>query len=124
MDAVTSAVYEKINSLAPLGKYVVISEDEFFETFPQDTENGVTELKKALKFLTSAGYIDLKYSSGSMYCVAPLKKFYNKNEQLPTVLQEKKAVFKIKPEFWFAFVGGAAGSLIVSIIFAVINYAG
>ena len=75
MDRICNAVLEKICSLASLGRYVIISEDEFFENFPDDSDKNEAELKKALRTLVSNGFIDLRYSSGDLYCAAPLKKY-------------------------------------------------
>lgn len=124
MDRICSAVFEKICSLASIGRYVIIAEDEFLECFPDGCERNEAELKKALKNLITAGYIDLKYSSGIMYCVAPIKRY------IPEVtIDEPKAQVPEKPKkalspFWAAFAGGALGSLIISLVFAVIGYAG
>ena len=74
MDRICNAVFEKISSLAPVGRYVIISEDEFFEGFPDGGDRNESELKRALKTLTSGNFVDLKYSGGNLYCVSPLKK--------------------------------------------------
>ena len=75
MDGICSAILNKIYALGTPGRYFVISSEEFFENFPEDGKRDEAELKRALKVLTADGYIDVKYSSGSMYCVALLKEF-------------------------------------------------
>lgn len=126
MDRVSNAILEKISSLASIGRYVIIAEDEFFECFPDGCEKSGTELKKALKNLINAEYIDMKYSNGNMYCVAPVKRYVPeltvtepKRDDPPAV----KKAFNANP-FWAAFAGGALGSLIISLLFALIGYAG
>ena len=124
MDRIYSNVLEKICSLAPLGRYVVISEDEFWEVFPEEAERNETELRKALKSLISEGYIDMKYSGGDMYCVAPLKNYEKEPEEpleeiFEPVEPERQPKAELKA-FFAAFFGGALGSLIISLIFALI----
>ena len=123
MDKIACCVLDKINSLAPLGRYVVISADEFFESFPEDTETDGATLRKALKALSSGGFIDLKYSDGEMFCTAPLKVY--EPEVPATELEVTTPPTEKKRSGWLvyflaAFAGGAAGSFIVSLIFALI----
>ena len=129
METVCCAVLDKICSLAAFGRYVIFSEEELFEAFPDGTERDFGELKKALKTLVNAGYIDLKYSGGDLYCIAPLKKYEPGPEPLPvpteTVAEEPaetKRRFSVSP-FFAAFAGGALGSFIISLVFAVLQYA-
>lgn len=115
MDGINSAVLRKINSLTPLNRYVIISEDEFEEI--ADGE----KLDASLTALRDEGYIDVRYSRGNMYCVAPLKEFYEVPEEdgeEEQFIEEKKPRFN--RTFLSAFFGGALGSLIISLIFAVI----
>lgn len=117
MDRICSAVLDRIFALSPVGRYVIIAEDEFLETFPEDSEKTYDELNRALYTLAEGGYIDLKYSRGDMYCVAPLKKFIEKPEPVASEEPKKKRLDFI---FFSAFAGGALGSLIVSVIFAIL----
>lgn len=126
MDRICSALIEKINTLTGVGRYVIISEDEFLECFAEGEEPAGGELKKALKELISEGYIDLKYSSGNMFCVAPLKKYAAEDtDETEEIIQPEQPV-QIVTEggyaglktFAAAFAGGMAGSLIISLIFA------
>ena len=124
MDRICIAVLDKICSLAALGRFVVFSEDELFDAFPDGEERRDAALKGALKSLKEDGFIDLKYSSGNLYCIAPLKNF----EPLPVVEETepkpKEKVPKVRhirgAIFISAFLGGALGSLIISLIFAFI----
>ena len=124
MDRICCNVLEKICSLAPMGRYTVISAEEFFEVFPEDAESSPQEIKKALKTLAAGGFIDVKYSDGEMFCAAPLKKYVPEPEPPAPIQQEiaeepvKKR--KVLPAFWGALVGGALGSLIISLIFALV----
>ena len=123
MDRICIAVLEKICSLAATGRYVVFSEDELFETFPEDEEKSEANLKGALKSLKETGYIDLKYSSGNLYCIAPVKRYEPEPEPLPSTLPQAEVKQQnIKPLYVFlsAFFGGALGSLIISLAFAFI----
>ncbi len=124
MDRICSALIEKINTLTGVGRYVIISEDEFLECFAEGEEPTDGELKKALKGLIAEGFIDLKYSSGNMFCVAPLKKYMAEEPEeqpepngLPVPITSESGYAGLKT-FAAAFAGGMAGSLIISLIFA------
>lgn len=123
MDRIASFVLDKICSVTPLGRYAIISADEFFENFPEDAEKSDAELKKALKALIAEGYLELKYSDGEMYCAAPLKK-YVPEKVLPPAEERAEPEQKIEiggiKTFFAAFLGGAAGSLLISLIFALV----
>lgn len=128
MDRICSCVLEKISALAPLGRYVVVSADELFESLPEDAEKSYSELKKAVKALSADGFIDLKYQDGEFFCAAPLKKYTPPEPetalQQPQPEAEKPRLSVKSTVFWTAlaggFAGGAAGSLIISLIFALI----
>ena len=75
MDRICIAVLDKICSLAAFGRFVVFSEDELFDAFPDGEERRDATLRGALKSLKEDGFIDIKYSSGNLYCIAPLKNF-------------------------------------------------
>lgn len=118
MDRICGAVLNKIQALSPAGRYVIIDEDEFLDAFPQGSDRSFETLKKSLTTLCKQGYIDVKYSRGEIYCVAPLKKY----EEAPTETEEYEEVrrFRIDPVLISAFAGSALGSLIISLIFAFI----
>ncbi len=124
MDRICIAVLEKICSLAAFGKFVVFSEDELFDVFPDGENKTDGALRGALKSLREGGFIDLKYSSGNLYCIAPLKKY----EPLPEPVAEEPKIEENTPKvrhmwgaiFISAFFGGAAGSLVISLIFALL----
>ena len=120
MDGICVEVLNKINRLASTGRYVVFLEDELSEALPENAD-----VKKALKELKDGGYIDVKYSSGNTYCIAPLKSY---EIEVPLPLEEPKEnaeeIKKAFPPFWAAFAGGAAGSSVISLIFTILWYAG
>lgn len=118
MDRICGAVLDRIFDLSPAGRYVIIAEDEFYEAFPEESEKCYDELKRVLSTLRGGGYIDLKYARGEMYCVAPLKR-YSKEDFTPVPLPEEKGK-KFDLVFLSAFAGSALGSLIVTLIFALI----
>lgn len=119
MDRICGAVLNKIHALSPAGRYVIVDEDEFYEAFPQGYDRNFEELKRTLTHLCREGYIDVKYSRGDMYCVAPLKK-YEEEVETEEVIPEESSGFRIDPVFISAFAGGALGSLVISLIFAFI----
>ena len=88
MDRICGAVLDRIFALSPAGRYVIIAEDEFLEAFPDDSEKSYEELNRALYTLSKGGYIDMKYSRGDMYCVAPIKRFVEEVE--PVFYEPKK----------------------------------
>lgn len=126
MDGICSAVLNKIYALGAPGRYFVISSDEFFEALPEDCARDEGQLKKALKSLTADGYIDIKYSSGNMYCVALLKVFTEEDEQSQNdgfedcyePEQIQKPAYRYA--FWGAFAGSALGSAIVGAVALII----
>ena len=120
MDRICGAILNKIRALSPAGHYVIVDEDELYEAFPEDCERTDDALERALSALKGSGYIDLKYSRGEMYCVAPLKEYIE--ESPPPPPEEQPVPQRRRADFVFvsAFLGSALGSLIVSVIFAVI----
>lgn len=124
MDRICFAVLEKICSLAAFGRFVVFSEDELLDAFPDGEKRSEAVLRGALKTLKEYGFIDLKYSSGDLYCIAPLKNY----EPEPEPVKEEIKIEEETPKtrhmrgaiFIPAFLGGALGSLIVSLVFAFI----
>lgn len=118
MDRICSAVLGKVFELSPDGRFVIIDEGEFFDAFPDESEKTYDELERALTLLKSGGYIDLKYSRGKMFCVAPLKRYIEATPASPP--QNKKQERKTDFVFISAFAGSALGSLIISLIFALV----
>ena len=127
MDGISCQILDKICQVAPFGKYVVISADEFFECFPEGAEKSYTELKKALKTLVSGGFIDVKYSDGELFCTTPLKKYVPEPEpelyddyDFEDVAVEPVKIRAFMPAFWGALLGGTLGSFIISLVFAIL----
>ena len=114
MDRICSAVLNRIHALSPAGRYVIIDEDELLEAFPDGSDRSFDELKRSLTLLIKQGYIDVKYSRGDMYCIAPLKKY----EEEEIVFTERERRPRFDPVLISAFAGSALGSLIISLIFA------
>ena len=124
MDRICITVLNKINSAGGSGKFAIISEDEFLECFPEGSEKTRDELERALHALESGGYAEVKYNKGDLYCVAGLKEYAEEPPALPEELPAAppKETHPTQAEFTFicAFAGGALGSLIISLIFALI----
>lgn len=124
MDRICGAVLGRIHSLSPAGRYVIIAEDEFFEAFPDGCEATYEELDRALNVLKKNGYIDVRYSRGSLYCVAPLKEYVEEQplppQNIPTPAEQKR-IRKIDFVFFSAFAGGALGSIVTSVIAALLT---
>ena len=117
MDRICGAVLDRIHSLSPAGRYVIIAEDEFFEAFPEGCEATYEELNRVLSTLKKGGYIDMKYSRGDMYCVAPLKEYV---EEQPVPASPAPAYEQRVKRLDFIFVSAFAGSALGSILTAVI----
>lgn len=117
MDRICGEVLARIHALSPAGRYVIIDEDEIFEAFPDGSEKTYDELERVLSFLKKGGYIDLKYSRGDTYCIAPLKEYVQETPSPAPVQVKAKKRDNI---FISAFAGGALGSLIISLIFALL----
>ena len=118
MDRICGDVLARIHALSPAGRYVIIDESELFEAFPDGSEKTYAELERVLTCLKSGGFIDLKYSRGDTYCVAPLKEYIEEPPPYPAPQEVK--VRKVDNVFIAAFAGGALGSLIISLIFALL----
>ncbi|MDE5943059.1 MAG: hypothetical protein K2H30_02495 [Clostridia bacterium] len=119
MDKICGAVLDKINSLSPSGRYVVIAEDEFYDCFPDGDESG-ERLDRALTLLKEGGYIDVKYSRGDLFCIAPLKEYIEEEPAEDAEDMDEAPKRKINFTFASAFLGGMLGSLIISLIFALV----
>jgi hypothetical protein len=115
MDRVCADVLNKIHKASPEGRYVIISEDDFSDIF--DGEKCGLELERVLSTLKNCGYIDVKYARGNMYCVAP-KREYIEEKPIPAKHTEKPE--RVDKVFFCAFLGGALGSLIISLLFALL----
>ena len=116
MDRICSAVLNKIHALSPAGRYVIVDEDELYDAFPDGLDRSFDELKKSLSTLIKQGYIDVKYSRGETYCIAPLKRYEEEVKYEEPTRQVKR--FRLDPVLIAAFVGGALGSILISLIFA------
>lgn len=123
MDRICESTLDKIFSISSAGRYSIISKDEFLDSFPEGAEKSGGELSRALKGLKADGYIDVKYSDGEMYCVAPLKRYepspapIEVNCELPEEREDKKPlIFSLLS----GFAGGVAGGIIIGLIFAFI----
>ena len=123
MDAINRNILAKINSLAQKGRYIILSEEEISECLDTGADGEV--IQKACKELYREGYIDLKYSGGGMFCVAPLKDYI---EPMPVeVIKEtenERETVVVKTgtvaAFFAALIGGALGSVIASLIMSVV----
>ena len=118
MDRICGAVLNKIHALSPAGRYVIIDEEELYDAFPEGSDKSFDELKKTLTYLLKQGYIDVKYSRGEIYCIAPLKKY--EEEIIYEEPQEEISRPLLDPVLVSAFAGSVLGSLIITLIFAII----
>ncbi|MCH5142980.1 MAG: hypothetical protein J1G07_04645 [Clostridiales bacterium] len=120
MDTINRNILAKINSSAQKGAYIILSEEDFKETL--GTQIDGESISNACKELSNEGYIDLKYAGGGMFCVAPLKDFVAEPE--PEFEEDEREVVVVRTgtaaAFFAALLGGALGSIIVSLIISVI----
>ncbi|MCD8371856.1 MAG: hypothetical protein LUD27_00955 [Clostridia bacterium] len=124
MDALYTAVFEKILSSCGGGGYAIIDIGEFFDAIPDGGRKAIGEIEAALKYLQKSGCIDIKYARGDVYCVCVLK------DSLPEEPETKKQTAAVlepkeKPDkkclvlySLCSFLGGAAGSLAACLIAA------
>ncbi len=123
MDRICGAVLNRIHSLSPAGRYLVIDEDELLEAFPDEAEKTFDELKRVLTTLCKGGFIDVKYSRGELYCIAPLKEYTEppaapEPAEAEPALTEEPRRFKIDAVLVSAFFGSVLGSMLITLIFA------
>lgn len=120
MDGYGRAIIDKIYALGAPGRYFVVSEDEFYACLPEGETSSPDGLKKRLKQLAAAGYIDLHCTGGDMYCVALLKKYEPEPEPEPSPAiprgQAKNEKTGRLTLFWAAFAGAALGGAATSLI--------
>lgn len=111
MDLYQRAVLNKLNSLGGGEKYIIVSADEFGDCLPDGKRAAET-----LNELAGDGFIDVKYSRGNMFCLAVTKE----PDEAQSVSRKtfKDRIFD--PVLLSAFAGGALGSLIVAVIFALV----
>ena len=119
MDRICGAVLNKIHALSPAGRYVIIDEEELYDAFPEGSTRSFDELKKTLTYLLKQGYIDVKYSRGEIYCIAPLKR-YEEEIIYEAPSEEVSSRPRLDPVLISAFAGSCLGSLLISLIFAFI----
>lgn len=123
MNTINRDILAKINSIAQKGRYIILSEEEISEALEYQADG--ESILKACKELAREGYIDLKYSGGGMFCVAPLKDIEPEPAPEPEIIEEnEREVVVVKTgtvaAFFAALIGGAAGSVIASLILSVI----
>ena len=123
MNTINRNILAKINSLAQKGRYIILSEEELSEA--TGTEADGESIKKACRELSRDGYIDLKYSGGGMFCVAPLKDIEPEPLPEPEIIEENEREITVvktgtAAAFFAALFGGAFGSIIASLILSVI----
>ena len=116
MDRICGAVLNRIHSLSPAGRYLVIDEDELLEAFPDEAEKTFDELKRVLTTLCKGGFIDVKYSRGELYCIAPLKT-YTEEPPAPESV-EAEPILTEDAVLVSSFFGSILGSMLITLIFA------
>ncbi len=126
MDGISSAVLNKLYALGDPGRCFVLSEEDFFEAFPEDCPHDGEQLKKAIEKLAAEGYIDVKYSGGNMYCAALLRTPEAAEEPEDEGFDEdfygaESEKTKHVSAFWGAFAGGALGSAIICLVWLLLN---
>lgn len=112
---------------AGMGGYKIFYEEELLDCLPDNMRNRET-LEAALKNLNGNGYIDVKYARGDAFCIACIKKYEAPAAEIqpeisPVAVETANPAFSKSVYFaffLFAFLGGAAGGLIASLLGAVL----
>ena len=73
--------------------------------------------------LCKGGFIDVKYSRGELYCIAPLKTYTEEppapeSVEAEPILTEEPKRFKIDAVLVSSFFGSILGSMLITLIFA------
>ena len=123
MNTINRDILAKINTLAQKGTYIILSEEDISEALGGQADGEA--VSKACRELSRDGYIDLKYSGGGMFCLAPLKDIEPEPAPEPEIIEEnEREVVVVKTgtaaAFFAALFGGALGSVIASLILSVI----
>lgn len=128
MDNVSLAVLNKLCATTDIGRYAIISEEEFFDALPE-SETPCADLSRALSNLSDDGYIDIKYSGGDMYCLAPKKlppvhppeptEITVSEVKTPPTIPEKTGFRQFLYSMLGGFLGAALGGILITILTAV-----
>lgn len=129
MDNVSLAILQKICNETNIGRYAIISEEEFFDALPE-SETPYADLSRALSALTEDGYIDIKYSGGDMYCLTPKKlppappqtviEENAPDDDCPPDMPETRRFFQFLFPALGGFFGGLFGGLLTTVFMAVL----
>lgn len=126
MDKLNLLIFEKICSLTKHGKYIIVADDDLLECLPDDVEQNEKTLSTCLFALAEEGYIDVKYRSGEMYCLAPIKEIEPAEEppkENDIFEGEIKSDIDYTPKFnssafWGAVCGGLLSGIIIALVVA------
>ncbi|MBP5308399.1 MAG: hypothetical protein J6Z34_04615 [Clostridia bacterium] len=116
LDKNTEALLEALKNVCPSGGYVVVSADEINEKMKRQGNFTVSETERMLAALSERGYINLRFSDFSEYCLAVLPKgyAYEPDGANNGVFVRNKALLII---FACAFAGAFAGGVVAGLIF-------
>lgn len=115
MDEICCAVLNKLNQLGEIGNFIIVEKGELFEVLPETEENKSHAVESALKKLRTDGYIEIRYSRGDVFCLAPLKKIEVTEQQAiakTADFSKKNATIYAVCCFFGSFLGGLLACLI------------
>lgn len=105
LDANTSALLEKINTICGEGGFRVVEEEDLLSALPAPSAEG---LRRALRDLREQNYIDLKYAEDGVYCLCPLPE----GRRYADTVRERRneRACRRRETAIFSFLGGFCGS--------------
>ena len=122
LDHRTDALLDKINLHCQTGGYKVFLIEDLLSAMPSAFGIDETALLDCLDVLKNHQYISVKYQDDIEICLMPLIK--GKVESENRLDQEIEKMKCQKQYFLASFLGGLAGGVITSVIFAIIMLIG
>ena len=118
LDKLTSAVLRAVNAASD-GSYKVIETDEIVRSLPEKVHTDAAGVSNALSYLAERGYVDIRYSDKSTYCLCSLPKGRTYEESVSADRSRGKRSFRnqILLTFFGALLGAFAGGCLAGLLF-------
>lgn len=118
LDKLTSAVLGIVNAASD-GSYKVIDSGEFIKALPEKIKTDATGISNALSYLAERGYVDIRYSDKTTYCVCSLPKGRTYEEGVTADKSRGKRSFRnqLLLTFFGALLGAFVGGCLAGILF-------
>ncbi len=118
LDKLTSAVLGIINAASD-GSYKVIDSAEIIKALPEKVKTDATGISNALSYLAERGYVDVRYSDKTTFCICSLPKGRTYEEGVTADKSRGKRSFRnqLLLTFFGALLGAFAGGCLAGLLF-------